>query len=200
MIEINTTLKIRNDTPQNWNSSNPILMRGEIGCAIDEATGIVALKVGDGVHHWRDLELFPGTREYPVTYIAEREYNALNNTSIKSFGRIYATKELASKAEEYQTKISSLQSSVDEMQEAMEKVQRIARKSGRSTEEAISALKNIYIVPSKEKPVKVIFESAPTVKTIRENKEREKKNPYLEDFEIPHYDFEDMDIEHLIDF
>lgn len=31
-------------------------------------------------------------------------------------------------------------------------------------------------------------------------KKQEKKNPYLDDFEIPHYEFEDIDIKNLIDF
>ena len=114
-----------------------------------------------------------------------------------------------SHAEGCQTKASAMQNSVNEMQEAMKRVQQVASAAGVSMTEAVSALKNIYTVPGNEKPVKVAFEGAPIstqealvkiAEAMREAKEREKKNPYLEDFEIPHYDFEDVDIEHLIDF
>ena len=112
-------------------------------------------------------------------------------------------------AEGPQTKVSTMQSSVDEMQEAMKRIQQAASMAGVSMAEAISALKNIYTIPGNEKPVKVAFEGAPIsaqealvkmAEAMREAKEQEKKNHYLEDFEIPHYDFEDMDIEHFIDF
>ena len=102
-----------------------------------------------------------------------------------------------------------MQSSLNEMQEAMKRIQQAASIAGVSMAKAVSALKNIYTVPGNEKPVKVAFEGAPIstqealvkmAEAMQEAKERKKKNPYLEDFEIPHYDFEDMDIEHLIDF
>ena len=207
---------MRNDTPQNWKNNNPILSRGEVGCAIDEATGIVTFKVGDGVHHWRDLEMRPGTREYPTTYATAKGYNILDDIPIKPSGYSYAegyesyASGSCSHAEGYSNRISSLQSSVDEMQNAMKKIQQAASTAGVSMGEAISALKNIYTVPENEKPIKGAFEGescsaqqalVKLAQAMKEFKEQEeKKNPYLEDFEIPHYDFEDMKIKDLIDF
>lgn len=216
MSELKAKLLMHNDTPQNWNIHNPILSKGEVGCAIDEATGIVTFKVGDGVHHWRDLEMRPGTRESSTTYsTAKGDYATLANMPTKPCGYSHAeghsslASGYCSHAEGHQTKVSTMQSSVNEMQEAMKRIQQAASMAGVSMAEAVSALKNIYTVPGNEKPVKATFEGAPIsaqealvkmAETMREAKEREKKNPYLEDFEIPHYDFEDMDIEHLIDF
>lgn len=102
-----------------------------------------------------------------------------------------------------------IQSRIDELQEAMKKLQYAASTAGVSMTDAISALKNVYTVPGNEKPVKVAFEGAPIstqealvtmAEAMRKAKEKEKKNPYLEDFEIPHYDFEDINIKDLIDF
>ena len=54
---------MRNDTLDNWRSSNPVLMAGEWGIAIDSRTGKSVVKVGDGVHHWNDLSLELGKKE-----------------------------------------------------------------------------------------------------------------------------------------
>lgn len=207
---------MRNDTPQNWQNNNLILEKGEVGCAIDDKNGIVTFKVGDGVHHWRDLEMRLGTREYPVTYATAKGYRTLDNIPIKSSGYSHTEEQTSyvnsnySHAEGYQTKISSLQNSVDEMQEAMKRIQQAASTAGVSITEAVNILKNIYTVPGNEKPIKVAFEGAPCstqqalvklTQAMKEFKEQEeKKNPYLEDFEIPHYDFEDIKIKDLIDF
>lgn len=51
---------IRNDTPNNWHINNPILAKGEIGCAIDSKLGKTIMKIGDGVHAWNDL-MIPNT-------------------------------------------------------------------------------------------------------------------------------------------
>lgn len=41
----------RQDTKDNWNIKNPILLSGQIGVEIDTTF----IKVGDGVKHWREL-------------------------------------------------------------------------------------------------------------------------------------------------
>lgn len=210
--KINTKIIMRNDTPQNWCNNNPILSKGEVGCAIDDVAGIVTFKIGDGVHHWKDLEMRPGTREHPTTYATVK--GDLDNIPAKRSGYVgdfsYAASH-CSHVEGYSNKTSLLQNSFDETQEAMKRVQQAASTAGVSMVEAVNALKSVYnTVPGDEKPVKVTFEgAAPSSsqealikieKAMREAKEREKKNPYLEDFEIPHYDFENMDIKSLIDF
>lgn len=215
MAELKATLIMRNDTPQNWNTHNPILNKGEVGCAIDEATGIVTFKVGDGVHHWRDLEMRPGKCESSTTYsTAKGDYCTLDNIPTKSFNYGHAegaysyAEGVYSHAEGYSNTASSMQSSFDEMQEAMRKIQRVASAAGVSMTEAVAALGNIY------KSCQGNAESINTINTLEQKtqeplvkmaqalKEEKQlpKNPYLEDFEIPHYDFEDMEIKDLIDF
>lgn len=92
---------------------------------------------------------------------------------------------------------------LDELSEALKDIAKAASIAGVSMQEAVNALKNIYTVPGNEKPVKVAFEGAPIstqealiemAEVMREAKEREEINPYLADFDIPHYDFEDMKI------
>lgn len=197
---LNAKIIMKNDTPQAWNKNNPILSKGEVGCAIDETTGVVTFKVGDGVHHWRDLEMRPGTREYPTTYATAKGYSTLDNIPIKASGY--------SHAEGFQTKATTMQSSLDEMQEAMKRIQQAASTAGVSMTEAVAALRNIY------KSCQGNTESINTINTLEQKtqeplvkmaqalKEEKQlsKNPYLEDFEIPHYDFEDTEIKDLIDF
>lgn len=119
---LKTKIVMRHDTPQAWNDNNPILLCGEIGCAIDPKTGISTIKIGDGIHHWRDLEMRLGERESPTTY-ASGYY---------------------SHTEGHQNKTSAMQNSFNEMQEAMKKLQHAASAAGVSMTEAATALGNIY--------------------------------------------------------
>ena len=70
--------------------------------------------------------------------------------------------------------------------------------------EAVAAFQNIYAIGDNAK--KLITENEKKQNqeyrdAIAPQKTKaETKNPYLKDFEIPHYDFEDMDIKDLIDF
>ena len=183
---LNTKIVMRHDTPQAWNDNNPILLCGEIGCAIDPKTGISTIKIGDGIHHWRDLEMRLGERESSTTY-ASGYY---------------------SHTEGHQNKTSAMQNSFNEMQEAMKKLQHAASAAGVSMTEAATALGNIYkSCQGNAESINAINTleqktQEPLVKMAQALKEEKRlpKNPYLEDFEIPHYDFEDMDIKNLIDF
>lgn len=158
MVNINTRLIMKHDTEQNWNTSNPILMAGEVGCAINSDNGIVTVKIGDGVHAWRDLELRIGTKEN----------NSMSLALSKSDYKAFKTAHDAAIRNDY------------------------------------------YILMLKQleemKPVKIAFKGEPcssqeTVTTLtKTHKEQEQENPYLKDFSIPHYDFEDMDITKMIDF
>lgn len=212
---INTKIVMRHDTPQAWNDNNPILLRGEIGCAIDPKTGVSTIKVGDGIHHWRDLEMRLGERESSTTYaIARGDYSTLANVPTKTcgFSHIEGQSSYASGhyscAEGYQNKTSAMQNSFNEMQEAMKKLQHAASTAGVSITEAIAALGNVY------KSCQGNTESINTINTLEQKtqeplvkmaqalkeEKQASKNPYLEDFEIPHYDFEDTNIKDLIDF
>ena len=68
ITNIQTKIIMRNDTLQNWETHNPILAAGEFGIAIDSRTGICTIKVGDGIHHWKDLTLKLGERSYTSAY------------------------------------------------------------------------------------------------------------------------------------
>lgn len=48
---IKTVFKLRRDTAENWDNTNPILQLGEPGFAYD----VNVLKIGDGEKHWKDL-------------------------------------------------------------------------------------------------------------------------------------------------
>jgi hypothetical protein len=155
---------MRNDTLENWRKHNPVLMKGEVGCAIDDARGVVIYKVGDGVHKWTELSLVPGEAE---------------RTSIMEAAQI-------------------------NMVETLEKIATTAEKVGISTQEMISALSEISKnIREDLDPVtvgsalKIISER---MKYHQEKTTKSNLNPYLEDFEIPHYDFEDVDMKNLIDF
>lgn len=167
---INTKLIMRNDTPEAWRTADPILSKGEVGCAIDSDKGVVTVKIGDGVHHWNQLELRLGTKEKSLEYLGK-------STS-----------------------------------EAFKAIADAASKAGISMSEAISALHSIYafggnasidIVQSMQNDTKLQQKQAENLYKMARSaieEKQEKKNPYLEDFAIPHYEFEDMDIKNLIDF
>ena len=52
----NIRIVSRNDTSSNWNTANPLLLKGEIGIEIDTNK----IKIGDGVKRWQELDYFGG--------------------------------------------------------------------------------------------------------------------------------------------
>ena len=159
--KLNTKLIMRNDTPEAWYTDNPILSQGEVGCAIDSDKGIVTVKIGDGVHHWNELEMRLGTKEKSLEYLGK-------STS-----------------------------------EAFKAIANAASKAGVSMSEAASALRSIYACGLGNAETTRELHAMETLKTMAQatlQEKQKKQNPYLEDFEIPHYEFEDIDIKNLIDF
>lgn len=49
---VRASLILKNTTAENWTAVNPILLKGELGIEID--TNL--LKVGDGIHHYNELD------------------------------------------------------------------------------------------------------------------------------------------------
>lgn len=49
---LNAQVQLRNDTAANWANANPVLLKGELGIAIDTAR----FKIGDGVSTWSELK------------------------------------------------------------------------------------------------------------------------------------------------
>lgn len=65
MATLNTKLILRNDTAENWNTSNPVLLAGEAGVETDTRL----MKIGDGSTVWQNLSYinkFEGTE--PATH------------------------------------------------------------------------------------------------------------------------------------
>lgn len=49
---LDSKIQIRNDTAANWKAANPVLLKGELGIAIDTRK----LKIGDGISPWTGLK------------------------------------------------------------------------------------------------------------------------------------------------
>lgn len=161
MAIYNTKLIMRNDTPEVWRTVDPILSKGEVGCAIDSDKGIVTIKIGDGVHPWNELEMRLGTREKSLEYLGK-------STS-----------------------------------EAFKAIADVASKAGLSMSEAVSALHSIYTCGLGNAKTTQELQAMETLNTMAQTAVQEKaakKNLYLEDFKIPHYDLDDIDIKNLMDF
>ena len=98
------------------------------------------------------------------------------------------------------------------MSEAMRIIANTASTAGISMQEAVAAFQSLYAfggnssldtaLQSMQNGTKLQQKQVENLYTMARNaiKKQEKKNPYLDDFEIPHYEFEDIDIKNLIDF
>lgn len=83
MAEIlKTTFQLRRGYEAAWKRNNPILASGEPGFVIDKN----ALKIGDGVTAWNDLEYIGGQGKNSGVYNAETHYDF---PSIGSVDMIY---------------------------------------------------------------------------------------------------------------
>ena len=101
-----------------------------------------------------------------------------------------------------------IQAQISDLQQALQKIAKASSAVGVFMQEAMAALGNVY------KSCQGNAESINTINTLEQKtqeplikmaqalKEEKQisKNSYLEDFEIPHYDLEDMDIKNIIDF
>lgn len=64
--QINTIIVLRNDQTTNWESSEVVMLPGEVGIGYLENNNVIA-KLGDGVHTWKDLPQIEGVFEEDVT-------------------------------------------------------------------------------------------------------------------------------------
>lgn len=62
IIAINGIVYDRLDSTSNWNYVNPVLGNKEKGFEVDNLTdkNPVGMKIGDGIHHWSDLQYWFG--------------------------------------------------------------------------------------------------------------------------------------------
>lgn len=88
MAQLNTKLVLRNDIYTAWESSNPVLLKGEIGVEYNPAAPTaegqldyqVKIKIGDGVNKWNDLPYFGGD-SVVIEEITNTVENITNNVS-----------------------------------------------------------------------------------------------------------------------
>ena len=64
---LNIRIQLRNDTAENWNTQNPVLLEGEMGVEID--TG--KTKIGNGTDHWKALK-YSGVDENTIKGIIDK--------------------------------------------------------------------------------------------------------------------------------
>lgn len=111
------------------------------------------------------------------------------------------------------TKETELNQFGNSMSEAMRIIANTASTAGISMQEAVAAFQSLFALggnssldtalQSMQNGTKLQQKQVENLYTMaRSNaiKKQEKKNPNLDDFEIPHYEFEDIDIKNLIDF
>ena len=63
---INTVIVLRNDQSTVWESSDHVMLKGEVGIGYLENGNVIA-KLGDNVHTWKDLPQIEGVLEDEVT-------------------------------------------------------------------------------------------------------------------------------------
>ena len=92
--ELRTKIVLRNDTPENWSSVNPALLKGELGVEVS-ATGDVKLKVGkDGVTTWNNLPYFGDVSAVDgevITYNADKELTLVGFANAATGARLQKT-------------------------------------------------------------------------------------------------------------
>ena len=64
---LNIRIQLRNDTAENWNTQNPVLLKGEMGVETD--TG--KTKIGNGTANWKDLK-YSGVDEDTIKGIIDK--------------------------------------------------------------------------------------------------------------------------------
>lgn len=85
MAQLNTRLVLRNDIYTAWESSNPILLKGEVGVEYNPSVPTeqgqlnysVKIKIGDGINTWNDLPYFGGNSEI-IDDITQEVSNIVN--------------------------------------------------------------------------------------------------------------------------
>ena len=85
MTTFNSKLVLRNDTLTNWNTHDPILLKGEIGIAFDTSTGESFIKIGDGVKTWSGLEYFVIPKISSLETLIGKLPSGTNATSIVDY-------------------------------------------------------------------------------------------------------------------
>ena len=79
---VKVTMQIRNDTPEDWITRNPVLAAGEFGAEYDSTSNQYLLKLGDGIRDWEHL---------PYLNKLNADYFKLTSDGILTFSDDFAT-------------------------------------------------------------------------------------------------------------
>lgn len=84
--ELKTKIVLRNDEAAKWSTTNPVLLKGEIGIESDT----LKIKIGDGVKKWSELSYFMGNiQEVLKNYIPKSEKGIANGiATLGSDGKV----------------------------------------------------------------------------------------------------------------
>ena len=83
MAQINTVIVLRNDQTTNWESSDYVLKKGEVGIGYLDNGNVIA-KLGDDEHTWKDLKQLEGVFEEDITLTYNFGKYVTNNGFVKT--------------------------------------------------------------------------------------------------------------------
>ena len=82
---INTVIVLRNDQTTNWESSDHVMLKGEVGIGYLENGNVIA-KLGDGEHTWKELKQLEGVFEEDITLTYNFGRHKTQNGSVDAGG------------------------------------------------------------------------------------------------------------------
>lgn len=87
VTQISTRIVIRNDSSSNWETANPVLLKGEMGVATD----LNKIKIGDGIKKWTELDYSGISMDEVLSAIPRDSYTVLENSDGKTDAEMLAT-------------------------------------------------------------------------------------------------------------
>ena len=85
--QILTRIVVRNDSSTNWETANPVLLKGEMGVATD----LNKIKIGDGIKTWNELSYSGISMDEVLEAVPRDTYTILNNSENKTDAEMLAT-------------------------------------------------------------------------------------------------------------
>ena len=84
--QINTVIVLRNDQTTAWESSEHVMLAGEVGIGYLPNGNVIA-KLGDGVHTWSSLKQLEGVLENDITLTYNFGRHTIQNGSVNAGGK-----------------------------------------------------------------------------------------------------------------
>ena len=85
--QILTRIVTRNDSSTNWETTNPVLLKGEMGIATD----LNKIKIGDGIKTWKELSYSGISMDEVLNAVPRDNYTILENTEGKADSEMLGT-------------------------------------------------------------------------------------------------------------